>query len=337
MFGLDSIWTASHGRTQEEKQRSLKRIKTILLTLAAITVGTSATRADELSDLVAAVAASVTKDQMAKDVAPGFSDFGKPRYIPKAKQIEIDVAMLDGIFSSMKREAFRNMRRDLFNEPDDYDFTLSDEFPPPTLGRADFFRPVPGMITSFFGWRPRFQRLHHGVDLSLQIGDTVRAAVSGAVERISYDHDGYGHYVVIANPDGMETLYGHLQYALVSQGQYVFAGQPIAIGGNTGNSTGPHLHFEVRLGGVAVDPTLIFDFYGRHIYYAEEPSEPIEKRPMYSHQSKSLRKQPTYIVRYGDTPESVARQAGISVMRLCQLNMLQQGDPLPVGRMLKLK
>ncbi|MDE6559981.1 MAG: LysM peptidoglycan-binding domain-containing protein, partial [Muribaculaceae bacterium] len=61
------------------------------------------------------------------------------------------------------------------------------------------------------------------------------------------------------------------------------------------------------------------------------------KGPTYSHQSKSLEREDTYVVRYGDTLESVARQAGISVMRLCQLNMLNESAPLPIGRMLKLK
>ena len=314
----------------------MQLIKTILLTLATLAAGTSATRADDLSDLVAAVAASVEKDRATLDVAPSHYGKGLPRYTPTTRKTDINAAMLDGIFSSMKREAFRNMRREIFNEEDDAYAMPQDGYLPPTLGRNDFFRPVPGMITSFFGWRPRFQRLHHGVDLSLQIGDTVRAAVSGTVERIAYDHKGYGHYVVLSHPEGMETLYGHLQYALVSQGQFVYAGQPLAIGGNTGNSTGPHLHFETRLSGVAVDPTLLFNFYGSAQYIAEQPQVSTGS-PSYSHQSKSLKKESTYIVRYGDTPESVARQAGISVMKLCQLNMLQTSDPLPIGRMLKLK
>lgn len=317
----------------------MNRIKTILFTLAALAAGTSATRADELSDLVAAVAATMQKQQMAKDVAPAsFLDADKPRYKAKAKQKEVDALMLEGIFTSMKREAFRNMRRDIFNEDDDPFDRLTDGYLPPTLGRADFFRPVPGIITSLYGWRPRFQRIHHGVDLNLQEGDTVRAALSGTVEKIAYDHDGYGHYVVMTHPDGMETLYGHLQYPIVSQGQFIYAGQPIGIGGNSGNSTGPHLHFETRIGGSAVDPILLFDFYGRApVYYAEEPAPAATNAPAYSHQSKSLKKESTYIVRYGDTLESVARQAGMTVMRLCQLNMLQQSEPLQIGRMLKLK
>ncbi|MDE6740736.1 MAG: peptidoglycan DD-metalloendopeptidase family protein [Muribaculaceae bacterium] len=318
----------------------MQRIKTILLTLAAIAAGTSATRADEMSDLVAAVAASMEKQYTEKDVLHSKLDMGKPRYSAKPKNgKDLNVMMLDGIISSMKRETFRKMRKDLYGDNDELDMEDSwrGSYPPPTLGRADFFRPVPGIITSRFGWRSKFNRMHHGVDLSLHIGDTVRAAISGTVERISYDHDGYGHYVVMTHPDGMETLYGHLEYALVSQGQTVFAGQPVGIGGNTGNSTGPHLHFEARVGGVAIDPTLIFDFYGHSIYYADETPAPKAKAPVYTHQSKSLKKEDTYIVRVGDTQESVARQAGITVMRLCQLNMLQQSEPLPIGRMLKLK
>lgn len=316
----------------------MKRIYFILIILAVILAGTSATRADEMSELVAAVAASVQKDQIAKDITPFFSEEAKPRYKPKAKDVDLDLAMLDGIISSIKRENLRKMRREIFNEEDDYLSSMKEGFLYPTLGRADFFRPVPGMITSHFGWRPKFQRMHHGVDLNLQVGDTVRTAISGTVERISYDADGYGHYVVLSHPDGMETVYGHLSFALVTQGQFVYAGQPLAIGGNTGNSTGPHLHFETRMGGVAVDPTLLFDFYGNYRYYAELADDmPVANKPTYSHQSKSLKKAETYIVRYGDTMESIARQAGISVIRLCQLNMLNASDPLVIGRMLKLK
>ena len=316
----------------------MKRIYFIFIILPVIIAGSSATRADEMSELVAAVAASVHKEQIAKDIAPGFSDEAKPRYIPKPKDVDLDLAILDGIISSIKRENFMKMRRELFDEEEDYLGGMKEEFLYPTLGRADFFRPVPGIITSHFGWRPKFQRMHHGVDLSLNVGDTVRTAISGTVVHISYDADGYGHYVVVSHPDGMETVYGHLSYALVSQGQFVYAGQPLAIGGNTGNSTGPHLHFETRMGGVAVDPTLLFDFYGNYRYYADVAEEtPISRKPTYSHQSKSLKKAETYIVRYGDTMESIARQAGISVIRLCQLNMLNDAEPLVIGRMLKLK
>lgn len=293
--------------------------KTILLTLVALATGTPATRADELSDLVAAVAASVDTVRLARDIKATRFDT-KPKYKADPKSVDIDVSLLDGIFLSMIRFGSDHRR--------------------PTLGRTDFYRPVKGIMTSQFGWRPQFQRMHHGIDLSLNTGDTVRAAVSGRVEQIAYDHDGYGHYVVVSHPDGMETLYGHLQYALVAQGQSIYSGQPIGIGGNTGNSTGPHLHFETRLGGVAIDPTLIFDFYRTGVFLYDDAltSTPnLHKTPVFTHQSKSLKNESTYIVRVGDTPESIARQAGISVMRLRQLNMLKEHDALPIGRMLKLR
>lgn len=316
----------------------MNRIKTILITLAIIVAGTSATRADELSELVAAVAASIDSIRMGQDIKQSSLE-GKRRYKPTPIKLDVSVDLLDGILKSMNRQVLQKKRR----YDGEYEEYLFNEYSRPTLGRADFYRPVAGIITSGFGWRPQFQRMHHGVDLNLNVGDTVRAAVSGTVERISYDPDGYGHFVVISHPDGMETLYGHLQYALVSQGQFVYSGQPLAIGGNTGNSTGPHLHFEARLGGVAVDPTLIFDFYGsaRQFYPLDDQSSnsvsASSKAPTYTHQSKSLRRDETYVVRYGDTLESVARQAGITVMRLCQLNMLNASDPITVGRMLKLK
>ena len=311
----------------------MKHIRTLLLTLAISVAGISATRADEMSELVAAVAASLDTTGMASDVKSMNFD-KKPRYQSKPTEKGISIDLLDGILKSVNRLALQQLRRD------DSDYGYNEYFRP-TLGRRDFFRPVAGIITSKFGWRPQFQRVHHGVDLRLSVGDTVRAAISGTVKLISYDGDGYGHYVVMSHPDNMETVYGHLQYALVSQGQYVYAGQPLAIGGNTGNSTGPHLHFETRIGGIAVDPTILFDFYGSaniiHAYDPPQPATEVAPRgPTYSHQSKSLKNTDRYVVRYGDTLESIARQAGISVMRLCQLNMLSESAPLQVGRMLKL-
>lgn len=317
-----------------------KHLIIVIVIFAALAAVTPATRADDITDLVAVVAGSKAVQNIEKDTKTTAFGAGKPRYVGRTENTDISSDLLDGIYKAMKRERFHQMLGN--SNEDTYSNStglfLRENETHPTLGRPDFFRPVPGYITSNFGWRAKFQRMHHGVDLSLQIGDTVRAALSGTIERIAYDHDGYGHYVVISHPDGMETLYAHLQYPLVSQGQFIYSGQPVGIGGTTGNSTGPHLHFEARLGGVAVDPTLLFDFYGNHNYIAEESiTKTVPKDPLYSHQSKSLSRASTYIVRYGDTMQSIARQAGISVMRLCQLNMLQQGDKPPVGRMLKLK
>ena len=116
------------------------------------------------------------------------------------------------------------------------------------------------VITSHFGYRKQFGRMHYGVDLKAAVGDTVYAAFTGKVRLAKFERSGYGFYVVVRHDNGMETVYGHLSKFLVKPNQYVKAGTPIALSGNTGRSTGPHLHFETRFMGVAMNPEKIFDF-----------------------------------------------------------------------------
>ena len=116
------------------------------------------------------------------------------------------------------------------------------------------------VVTSHFGYRKQFGRHHHGVDLKASVGDTVYAAFTGKVRLAKFDRNGYGFYVVVRHDNGMETVYGHLSKFLVKPNQYVKAGTPIALSGNTGRSTGPHLHFETRYMGIAMNPEKIFDF-----------------------------------------------------------------------------
>ena len=117
----------------------------------------------------------------------------------------------------------------------------------------------PSYITSHFG--PRHYRYHYGTDLKLETGDTVRAAFDGMV-RISKVGVGYGNYVLIRHNNGFETVYGHLSKLLVDTEQKVKAGDPIGLGGSTGHSTGPHLHFEVRYLGNPINPEDVIDFQG---------------------------------------------------------------------------
>ncbi len=125
---------------------------------------------------------------------------------------------------------------------------------------STYVPPVPGAITSNYGYRRRFGRVHRGTDLRLSIGDTVVSAFDGKVRLTKYEGRGYGYYVVVRHDNGMETVYGHLSKFLVKPNQRVKAGEPIALGGNTGRSTGPHLHFETRYMGLAINPTAIIDF-----------------------------------------------------------------------------
>jgi len=130
-------------------------------------------------------------------------------------------------------------------------YTLNDE------EKGVYFHPPhPGMVTSGFGPRKLFGRkFHKGIDIDLETGDEVSAAMAGKV-RIARYSSGYGNFVVVAHEGGLETLYGHMSELWVNEGETVVAGQTIGLGGSTGQSTGSHLHFELRVFGEQVDPEL---------------------------------------------------------------------------------
>ncbi|MCH5174618.1 MAG: peptidoglycan DD-metalloendopeptidase family protein [Prevotellaceae bacterium] len=127
-----------------------------------------------------------------------------------------------------------------------------------------FCMPTPSRkINSKFG--PRWGRRHEGLDVKVYIGDTIRAAFDGKVRICKFNARGYGYYIVIRHPNGLETLYGHLSKQIVKKDQIVRAGEPIGLGGNTGRSYGSHLHFETRLLGQPIDPALMFDFENQDV------------------------------------------------------------------------
>lgn len=113
-------------------------------------------------------------------------------------------------------------------------------------------------INSQFG--RRWGKQHEGLDIKVYTGDTIRSAFDGKVRIVGWNGRGYGYYIVIRHPNGLETLYGHLSRQLVREDQIVRAGEVIGLGGNTGRSSGSHLHFETRLLGQPINPALLFDF-----------------------------------------------------------------------------
>ena len=119
------------------------------------------------------------------------------------------------------------------------------------------------VVTSGYG--RRWGRMHKGLDVKVYIGDTIVSAFDGKVRIVKYEPNGYGNYVVIRHNNGLETVYGHLSKHLVIENQTVKAGQPIGLGGNTGRSTGSHLHFETRLLGIAINPAFMFDFANQDV------------------------------------------------------------------------
>lgn len=116
------------------------------------------------------------------------------------------------------------------------------------------------LVTSHYGYRRQFRRFHYGTDIKVYVGDTIRAVFDGKIRIVDYDGKGYGKWVLIRHENGLETLYGHMSKQLVAENQTVRAGQPIGLGGNTGRSTGSHLHFEARFLGQFIDPELMFNF-----------------------------------------------------------------------------
>ncbi|MBQ4368092.1 MAG: peptidoglycan DD-metalloendopeptidase family protein [Muribaculaceae bacterium] len=219
--------------------------------------------------------------------------------------------------------------------------------------------PVKGnYVTSHYGYRPAFGRTHKGVDLRAAMGDTVRAAFSGRVRLTKYERGGFGFYVIVRHENGLETVYGHLSRFLVQPDQYVKAGQPIALSGNTGRSTGPHLHFETRFMGYAINPEAIFDFENRTTHtdnYTFNKSNYTQARN-YSpsaryasvrhsasgksrvskgrHSGGRTATRSTYKVRKGDNLGKIAARNGTTVAKLKKLNGIK-GNKVQSGKVLR--
>lgn len=190
-------------------------------------------------------------------------------------------------------------------------------------------------ITSKFG--PRRRRMHNGIDVKVYIGDTIRAAFGGKVRMVKYERRGYGKYVVIRHENGLETIYGHLSKQLVNEDQYVEAGEVIGLGGNTGRSTGSHLHFETRFLGQAINPALLFDFEKQDIVadtYLFKKGNNRYRRTNNSAMASGGDIQ-YYKVRKGDSLSRIARKTGTSIDALCKLNKISRRTTLRIGQVLR--
>lgn len=224
------------------------------------------------------------------------------------------------------------------------------------ISLKDFCMPTDSrVLTSNFG--SRWGRQHKGLDIKVYIGDTIRAAFDGRVRVVRYEGRGYGKYVVIRHDNGLETYYAHLSKQLVSEDQDVRAGDPIGLGGNTGRSTGSHLHFETRLCGIALNPALMFDFRNQDVvddyftfhkssYQREsqiatrlrganigsgEDVELATAAPAASYAQESR----FHKVKKGETLFSIAKKRGTTVDTIMKLNHLKKNAKLKAGQILK--
>lgn len=215
------------------------------------------------------------------------------------------------------------------------------------ISLKEFVYPLDGIrrINSGYGYRRRFRRMHYGVDIDLNRGDTVRATFSGRVRLVDIDGRGYGKYVVIRHPNGLETLYGHLSKQLVKENTVVHAGDAIGLGGSTGRSTGPHLHYETRFMGIALNPQQLIDFASgaprNEMYiYAKGRSTRSNSAGQYRASNTKTRNNSfkTYRVRKGDTLSHISKKTGTSVAQIRRLNpklrkssMIRPGEVIRVG------
>ncbi|MBR4130755.1 MAG: peptidoglycan DD-metalloendopeptidase family protein [Bacteroidaceae bacterium] len=226
------------------------------------------------------------------------------------------------------------------------------------------------MVTSHYGYRRSFRRQHYGTDIKVFVGDTIRAAFSGKVRVVAFERSGYGNYVIIRHANGLETVYGHMSRHLVKANQVVRAGDVIGLGGNTGRSTGSHLHFETRFLGQFIDPERLFDFEAQDVkgdFYLfrssgrgtmlaatdnvvggeEEMSEEAanalmakeaESEAFQQQKIQQMRAKPrirNHKVKSGETLSSIARKYGITIDRLCRMNNIKRNTVLRTGQILR--
>lgn len=197
-----------------------------------------------------------------------------------------------------------------------------------SLNGLRYCHPFKNYVSSNFG--PRRFIFHYGVDIKLYRGDPVCAAFDGVVRLTKYDRRGFGKVVVIRHPFGLETIYGHLSKVLVTPMQKVRAGDIIGLGGNSGRSTGSHLHFEIRYRGEPFDPNCFIDFNE----YRLKVDTLVLTRANFEYLIE-LRKAKYCTIRKGDTLYKIARRYNTTVSRLCKLNHISRKTILRQGRKLR--
>jgi len=286
----------------------------------------SAEAPDVITVSVQAMDTLDTKDKFVKivlytDHTWAYFDTGRP---------QIDTAGFYNGWDTGVIHAFKGLTpKDL---PEEVDLRLVDDTHP-------FCAPITGKVYS--GYKFRRTREHNGIDVPLTTGDTIRAAFNGIVRYTggSSVTGGYGNLVVIRHSNGLETYYGHLSKRLVETNEVVKAGEIIGLGGSTGRSTGPHLHFETRYMGQSFDPARIVDFetgsvrdsiitLKRHYY------------SIYSHygqtddESEAAAGRVIHVIRSGDTLGGLAQKYGTTVSKICSLNGISSSKVLQIGQRL---
>lgn len=211
--------------------------------------------------------------------------------------------------------------------------------------------PYVGRITSRYGIRHR--RPHNGIDMALKVGDTICAAFDGRVRFSKATDTGYGTLIIIRHDNGLETYHGHLSARLVEENDRVVAGQPIGLGGNSGRSTGPHIHFETRFYGQSFDPERIINFrtgelrrdhfllkksyFSIYSKYSQDFNAEAERNNAEKKENALSAEKRYYKVRSGDYLGLIAKRNGTTVSAICRLNGITPNTTLQIGKVLRVK
>ncbi len=193
---------------------------------------------------------------------------------------------------------------------------------------GNYTPPICGIVTSNYGWRDK--RMHKGIDIDLNKGDKVLVAFDGMV-RIARRGNGYGNVVIVRHYNGLETVYAHLSKIKVKTGQVVTSGQLLGLGGSTGNSTGSHLHFEVRYMGHALNPANFISF---------DEGKILNDTLTIRKSKYGIAAFPTdaevYTVQRGDSWYEIAKRYGLTSQQMKTLNGTDKRFYLKVGQKIRI-
>jgi murein DD-endopeptidase MepM/ murein hydrolase activator NlpD len=196
-----------------------------------------------------------------------------------------------------------------------------------TTGERGFTMPVSGHKM----WRG-FTYSHKGLDIQLNKGDTIRAAFDGVVRYAKYNRGGFGYLLIIRHFNGLETYYAHNSKFLVKTNQFVRSGDAIALGGSTGRSRGPHLHFEIRYKDVPLDPLRVLD-YSKGALVSE--TFQVSRKVFYpnDHPENAV----VVKIKSGDTLGKLAKKYRTSVKEICAMNKIKPTTTLRIGRTIRVR
>ncbi len=200
-----------------------------------------------------------------------------------------------------------------------------------------------GYVTSPYGWR--HGRMHSGVDIKAHKGDNIYAVFDGVV-RMSKYYSAFGNMVVIRHYNGIETVYAHASRLLVKVNQQVKSGEVIALAGRTGRASGDHLHFEVRVNGQCINPTLLLDIpnltlQDKNLYMTMRNGKVFasnnDSSDVRNAEIKEITSVKYHTVRSGDTLSRIAANNGTTVTTLCKLNKISSKSILRLGQRIRVR